>query len=92
MSETQRRDPDVSPLNAALSNLHHALISVGTTDHFRDDSLFLGTRLLAVEWPAELAVFPDSPHGFTALPSNMAASFQERLDSWVANRLTENGS
>ena len=92
MSETQRRDPDVSPLNADLSNLPQALISVGTNDHFRDDSLFLGTRLLAEEWPAELAVFPDSPHGFTALPSNMAASFQERLDSWVANRLTENGS
>lgn len=91
MSEEQRRHPDVSPLNADLSNLPPSLISVGVNDHFRDDSLFLGARLLADERPVDLAVFPDSPHGFPNLPSKMAVAFQERLDAWWNERLMGNG-
>tara|TARA_B100000700_G_scaffold324336_1_gene430214 strand:- start:21472 stop:22449 length:978 start_codon:yes stop_codon:yes gene_type:complete len=92
MSEEQRRDPDISPLNADLSGLPPSLISVGVNDHFRDDSLFLAARLLAEEQPVELAVFPDSPHGFTNLPSKMATAFQKRLDGWWAERLMGDGS
>jgi len=91
MSEEQRRHPDVSPLNADLSNLPPSLISVGVNDHFRDDSLFLGARLLAEERPLELAVFPDSPHGFTGFPSKMAGAFQEKLNAWWSERLMGNG-
>ena len=91
MSEEQRRHPDVSPLNADLSGLPPALVSVGVNDHFRDDSLFLGARLLADERPVDLAVFPDSPHGFPNLPSKMAVAFQERVDAWWNERLRGNG-
>jgi len=92
MSEEQRRHPDVSPLNADLSDLPPALISVGVNDHFRDDSLFLGARLLADERPVDLAVYPDSPHGFSHLPTKMAATFQKRVDAWWGERLMGNGS
>jgi len=92
MSEEQRRNPDVSPLNADLSGLPPTLISVGVNDHFRDDSLFLAARLLADEQPVEVAVFPDSPHGFANLPSKMATAFQKRLDAWWVERLVGNGS
>lgn len=92
MSEDQRRHPDVSPLYADLSNLAPILISVGVNDHFRDDSLFLAARLLADEQPVELAVFPDSPHGFPNLPSEMATAFQEKLDGWWTKRLMGSGS
>ena len=87
MSEEQRRHPDVSPLYADLSDLPPALVSVGVNDHFRDDSLFLGARLLADERQVDLAVFPDSPHGFTQLPTKMAATFQDRLNAWWNERL-----
>ena len=89
MSENQRRHPDISPLNADLSNIPPTLISVGVNDHFLDDSLFLGTRLSAKERLVDLAVFPDSPHGFTSLPSKMAEAFQHRSDTWVSARLIE---
>ena len=89
MSEDQRRHPDVSPLNADLLNIPPTLISVGVNDHFLDDSLFLGTRLSARERLVDLAVFPDSPHGFTSLPSKMAEAFQHRLDAWIGTRLME---
>ena len=92
MSEEQRRHPDVSPLNGDLSDLPPALISVGVNDHFRDDSLFLGARLLADERPVDLAVYPDSPHGFSHLPTKMAATFQKRADAWWGKRLMGNGS
>ncbi len=75
--------------------MHHiekcALVSVGVNDHFRDDSLFLGARLLADERQVDLAVFPDSPHGFTNLQTKMAAAFQERVDAWWNERLRGNG-
>ena len=89
MSENQRRHPDISPLNADLSNIPPTLISVGVNDHFLDDSLFLGIRLSAKERLVDLAVFPDSPHGFASLPSKMAEAFQHRSDIWVSAQLIE---
>ncbi len=85
MSDAERRDPDVSPLFADLSGLPSCLVSVGTFDHLLDDSLFFATRLAAAESPVELAVYPDSPHGFMALPSEMAKTHATRLNSWIAS-------
>lgn len=85
MSDAERRDPDVSPLFADLSGLPSCLVSVGTYDHLLDDSLFLATRLAAAESPVELAVYPDSPHGFMALPSEMAKTHATRLNTWIAS-------
>ena len=87
MSDAERRDPDVSPLFADLSGLPSCLVSVGTFDHLLDDSLFFATRLAAAESPVELAVYPDSPHGFMALPSEMAKAHAKRLDTWIASLL-----
>ncbi len=87
MSEAEKRDPDVSPLFADLSGLPPCLVSVGTLDHLLDDSLFFATRLAAAESPVELAVYPDSPHGFIVFPSEMAKTHAARIDTWVASLL-----
>ena len=87
MSEAEKRDPDVSPLFADLSGLPPCLVSVGTIDHLADDSLFFAVRMAAAESPVELAVYPDSPHGFMALPSEMANAHAARIDTWIASLL-----
>ena len=87
MSDAERRDPDISPLFADLSGLPSCLVSVGTYDHLLDDSLFFAARLAAAESPVELAVYPDSPHGFMAFPSEMAKAHTARLDTWIAGLL-----
>ena len=87
MSESQRRDPDVSPLFADLSGLPPCQISTGTVDHIADDSYFLATRMAAAESPVELAVYPDSPHGFTVFPTEMNKAHERRIDAWIASLL-----
>jgi acetyl esterase len=87
MTDEERRHPDVSPLFADLAGLPHALVTVGGADHLRDDSLFLAARWAAAESPCELIVYPDSPHGFQALPTAMTGEAAEHLDRWIAQRL-----
>ena len=87
MSEADRRNPDVSPLFADLSGLPPCLVSVGTLDHLADDSLFFAVRMAAAESPVELAVYPDSPHGFMVLPTEMTKAHAARLDAWIASLL-----
>ncbi len=87
MSETEKRDADVSPLFADLSGLPPCLVSVGTNDHLADDSLFFAVRMAAAESPVELAVYPESPHGFMVLPSSMSKAHAARIDTWVASLL-----
>lgn len=91
LSAEQRRDPDISPLFANLSDLPPALISVGSGDHLCDDSLFLATLLAKAERDVELAVYPDSPHGFMALPTEMAKAHAARVDTWITRVLTDAG-
>jgi acetyl esterase len=82
-----RRDPDISPLYADLRGLPPALLTVGTEDPLLDDSLFLERRLLAAGVPAELAIYPDSIHGFNAFPLAMAVEANRRIDDWITARL-----
>ncbi len=82
LSEEQRRDPDISPLFADLSGLPPSLISVGSLDHLRDDSLFLAPLLSAAGVDVELQVYPDSPHGYQALPTKMAAASALRMQAF----------
>ncbi len=82
-----RQNPDISPLYAKLDDLCPALFTVGTLDYLYDDSLFMATRWRAAGNPAELAVFPASAHGFTALPTRMARAAHDRIDSWLAQIL-----
>jgi len=87
MSEAERRDPDVSPLFADLTGLPPCLVTVGANDHLADDSYFLAVRMAAAESPVELAVYPDSPHGFQVFPSQMTKTHAKRFDAWIASLL-----
>ena len=86
MSDADRRNPDVSPLFADC-RAAPCLVSVGTFDHIADDSLFFAVRMAAAESPVELAVYPDSPHGFMVFPSQMTKAHAARLDAWIASLL-----
>jgi acetyl esterase len=66
------RDPDLSPLYAELHDLPPAIFSVGDQDPLLDDSLFMAARWRAAGNHAELQVWPESAHGFTAFPLALA--------------------
>ncbi len=83
MSEEARRTPDISPLFADLAGLPPSLVSVGSLDHLLDDSLFLAPRLARAGVDVELQVYPDSPHGFMALPTQIAKAFNQRSEIWM---------
>ena len=77
------RDPAVSPLYADLAGLPPALFTVGSADHLLDDSLFMAARWQAYGNEAELAVYPDCIHGFTAMPMELAKRANERIDAFL---------
>jgi acetyl esterase len=81
------RDPALSPLYANLSGLVPALFTVGALDPLLDDSLFMSARWEAAGNPAELAVYPESEHGFTGMPTGMARAARERQHAWARERL-----
>ncbi|MCP4908295.1 MAG: alpha/beta hydrolase, partial [bacterium] len=91
LSEEERRAPDISPLFANLEGLPPSLISVGGYDHLRDDSLFLAPLLAAANVDVELQVYPDSPHGFQGLPTQMAAASAVRTDIWLERVMKQAG-
>ncbi len=82
----ERRHPDVSPLYADLTGMPPALFTVGTADYLYDDSLFMAMRWRAAGNDAELAIYPESVHGFTAFPTAMARAANARIEAWVAAR------
>jgi len=81
------RDPALSPLYANLTGLVPALFSVGTLDPLLDDSLFMAARWEIAGNPAELAVYPESEHGFTGMPTGMARAARARQHEWTRARL-----
>ncbi len=66
------RDPDLSPLYADLSDLPPALFTVGTADPLLDDSLFMAARWEAAGNRADLRVYEEGCHAFTAFPLAVA--------------------
>lgn len=68
----QRRDPDISPMFAALSGMPPAIFTVGTEDPLLDDTLFMEARWRAAGHPTELRIWPEAPHGFVSLPMTVA--------------------
>ena len=81
------RDPSLSPLYADLTGLVPALFTVGTLDPLLDDSLFMAARWQIAGNPAELAVYPESEHGFTGFPTGMARAARTRQHDWIRARL-----
>jgi acetyl esterase/lipase len=68
----QRRNPDISPLFADLSQMPAAIFTVGTLDPLLDDTLFMEARWRAAGHMTELRVWPEAPHGFLSLPMTVA--------------------
>jgi acetyl esterase/lipase len=81
-------DPDVSPMYADLSDLPPALFTVGTLDPLLDDTLLLATRWSAAGNSAELAVAPGAAHGFAGAPTPDGVRARERMDRFVADRIS----
>jgi acetyl esterase len=81
------RDPALSPLFANLSGLVPALFTVGALDPLLDDSLFMAARWQIAGNPAELAIYPESEHGFTGMPTGMARAARARQHEWAKARL-----
>lgn len=81
------QNPEISPLYADLNDLCPALFTVGTLDYLYDDSLFMASRWRADGNPTELAIFPASPHGFTAFRTKMTQAANDRTDAWLAQIL-----
>ena len=85
-SESLRRDPDVSPLYAVLSDLGSALFTIGTLDPLLDDSLFMHSRWSASGNPATLNVYPGATHGFEKQPTLLADMVRGRMCRFISER------
>jgi acetyl esterase len=66
------RAPDISPLYADLHDLPPALFTVGTADPLLDDTLLMAARWQAAGNRAEVRVYEDACHAFTAFPLAVA--------------------
>jgi acetyl esterase len=82
LTDSERRDPSISPAFADLRGLPPALMSVGTMDHLLDDTLLLSTRWAAAESEVDLFVAPDMPHGFMAFPCGITNAWAKHTASW----------
>ncbi|MBV9508793.1 MAG: alpha/beta hydrolase [Caulobacteraceae bacterium] len=82
---TRRRDPDLSPLYADLSDLPPALLTVGMLDSFRDDSLLLYERWRIAGNTAFLVTYEGAPHGFELIACE-ETRFQHRVPVSFAER------
>src|SRR5690242_3709483 len=67
-----RRDPDISPLFADLTDMPPAIFTIGTEDPLLDDSLFMEARWRHAGHRTELRIWPEAPHGFVSLPMSVA--------------------
>jgi len=83
------RDPDISPLYAELYDLPPALFTVGDLDPLLDDSLFMAARWQAAGNDAELRVWPESIHGFTAFPLALARTANEAQYHYLRQVLSD---
>lgn len=61
---TNRRDPDISPMFADLTDMPPAHFCVGTRDALLDDSLFMASRWAQVQSDTELDLYPGGCHVF----------------------------
>jgi acetyl esterase len=82
-----RTNPDISPLYGDLHGLPPTLLIVGTLDILLEDNLAMAARLSAAGNEVDVRVFPESPHGFTFLPTAMATAALNGVESWLASRL-----
>lgn len=83
------RDPDLSPLYADLHDLPAALFTVGDLDPLLDDSLFMAARWQSAGNRAELRVWPESLHGFTAFPIALARAASDAQHAFLREAVSD---
>jgi acetyl esterase/lipase len=84
----QRRDPDISPLYGILSDMPKALFSVGTMDCLIDDSLFMAERWRVAGNAADVVIYPEGVHGFTAYPTGLARKGNSRQFEFLRDAIS----
>jgi acetyl esterase/lipase len=82
-NQEQLQNPQYSPLYADMKNLPPALFTVGTKDPLIDDTYFMEARWRVAGNKTFLAVYPESPHAFNFLPSQMAKAANEKIFQWI---------
>ncbi len=87
VGDRDRQDPEISPLYAHLHDMPPALFTVGTLDPLLDDTLFMHARWAAAGNDAELAVYPGGVHGFNGFPVPIGQEANQRIDSFLAEKL-----
>jgi len=83
----KRGDSEYSPVNAAVdlvAALPCTLMIVGDADPLLDDTLTMAQRMRDAGASVELAVYPDSPHGFVAMPTAMGRHGWQTITNWIA--------
>jgi acetyl esterase len=83
----QLRDPTISPLFANLNALPPALFSVGDLDPLLDDSKFMASRWESTGNQTILKIYPECPHAFNKLPTQMANVANNNVYKWINNLL-----
>jgi acetyl esterase/lipase len=83
----QRRDPDISPLYADLSDMPPAIFTIGTEDPLLDDTLFMESRWRAAGHATELRIWPEAPHGFLGLKMSVADAALAVEHDWLRRTL-----
>ncbi len=81
------RDPELSPLYADLRRLPPAHFSCGLVDPLLDDSTFMAARWATAGNRAELRLWPEAVHGFTAFPIQLAALADASQCAFLARTL-----
>ncbi len=81
------RDPALSPLYADLHGLPSAHFSCGLVDPLLDDSTFMAARWAAAGNRAELRLWPEAVHGFTAFPIQLAALADRAQSAFLTRTL-----
>ena len=91
LGDHDRRDPEVSPLYADLSDLPEALFLTGTLDPLVDDTLFMHAKWVSFGNAAQLAVYPGGVHMFTQateklgqLPEDLASRANARTYQFLS--------
>jgi len=83
----KRGDSEYSPVNAAddlIAALPSTLMIVGDADPLLDDTLTMAQRMRDAGASVELAVYPDSPHGFIGMPTAMGRHGWQTITNWIA--------
>lgn len=78
-----KKNPDISPFYADLSNLPPALFSVGTLDVLLDDTLLMYKKWVQANNEAELCVYPGGIHAFTSFPLAIAREAKRRIYEFI---------